>query len=1789
MQKEVFVIPLSFAQQRLWFLQRLEANNTAYNMAATVNLTGDLNVPALERSLNEVIQRHESLRTTFAEIDNKTVQVISQRLTLSLPVLDLSDIPESERVQEVQRLSAQHTSQPFDLATGPLLRATLLRLGSTEHVLLLAMHHIISDGWSIGVLIRELGSLYRSLPLPNLPIQYADFALWQRQKLQGKTLDDHLEYWRHQLGGDLPSLNLGACNSQQKSAVRQALTLPVSLSSALNAFSKGEKATLFMTLLAAFKVLLHRRTGEHDIIVGSPLAGRRRPETQQLIGFFINTLALRTQLSAEMSFREVVQSVRKVVLDAHDHEDLPFQKLVEELRPDRSLNRTPFFQVMFNLLNFENVRIDLPGLSVTIDDSAEVDAKFDLTLYAQEKNEAIRLELLCKAELFSSSDATEMLEQFELLLSQIVASPDQTIGSYTLVTPAAKGVLPDPAQPLASTVTESIIERFSRHARQAPASPAIVDKQEVWSYGELYERSNQLAHHLINSGIQPGDIVAIHANRSASLVWAMLGVLKAGAAFMILDAAYPPARLSDCLKVVQPKARLQLDAVTVPSDLPRTDPGVLGGPDDLAYVAFTSGSTGTPKAILGSHGPLVHFVRWHVDTFNLKEDDRFSLLSGLSHDPLLRDIFTPLSLGATICVPDAEEMLAPGALARWMKKREITVAHLTPAILRLLATDDAEVLTSLRYAFLGGDVLMQSDVSLLRKGAPSSCCVNFYGATETPQAMGYFIVPEQENSSHEKRVPLGRGISDVQLLVLDESQQLAGIGQVGEIYVRTPHLARGYMDHTLTAQKFITNPFTKNADDRLYKTGDRGRYLADGNVEFLGRTDYQVKIRGFRVELSEVEAVLTQHPNVQLAIVVASEDRNSLVAYYASDTDASLSADKLRTYLKQRLPEYLVPSKFVLMQQWPLTPQGKIDRRALPEPEQEGTNSESVGPRTPVEEILAGIWTEVLRADHISINDDFFARGGHSLLVAQMVSRVRQALHVELPLRSVFESPTIAALADVIESLRHTSTGLELPAIERVSREAGFPLSYAQQRLWFLDQLEPGNHFYNIAAAVRLEGHLKVDALEASLNEVLKRHEVLRSCFRTVAGEPVQVVLPIEQLTLPVIDLAGFEESDRMTEARRLANIEARQPFDLSSGPLLRAGLLRLAKEDHILLLTMHHVVSDGWSVGVLVREVTALYEAFSKAKPSPLPELTIQYADYAAWQQQWLQGPVLDEHLTFWRRQLADSPPLIALPTDRRRPAVQTYKGARYPFTLPAPLAESIKKLSRAHNVTLFMTLLAGFKALLYRYTNQDSIVVATSSAGRDRLETERLIGFFVNTIVLHTHLKGSHTFEELLSNVRDRVLEAFTHQSLPFEKLVEELRPERSLSYTPLFQVMFTLQNAVRDIPHPEGLSLSFIESETATAKFDLELTLMETAEGLTGFFEYNTDLFDAVTIERLATHFENLLAAVVERPVQRLSTLPLLAPTERHQMLHDWQDTDMAFGEESFQALFERQVERTPDDVAVVFEAREVTYCELNRRANVLAWQLSEHGAGPEVLVSLLARRSIDWLVAVLAIFKTGGAYLPLDPSNPARRLDQMLQQSRSSLVLASREFSELAQTLVDIPKVLFIEDLLKAETPETNPPHRSDPGNLAYVIFTSGSTGVPKGAMVEQRGMLNHLHAKISDLQLSSTDRVAETAAPHFDISVWQFLAALLVGGRVSILSDDVVRDPVALQTEIEKQGITVWEVVPSLLQAILEEMKSGKRPPEFASLRWMIVTGEALKPELCRQWLKLYPRIPMLNA
>lgn len=1075
MTEDVFIIPTSFAQRRLWFLDQLEPGTAAYNMPACVRLTGAVNLAALEHSLNRIIQRHEILRTTFADMGGEPVQVIAPNLTLKLPLLDLQGKSGVEQEAQLQHIAAQEAMLSFDLAKGPLLRIALLRFSEAEHVLLFTMHHIISDGWSIGVFIREMAALYEAFltdkpsPLDELPIQYADFALWQREWLQGETLEAQLSYWKQQLGGSLPLLELPADRIQPAvrsfRGARQAVILSAPLSKALRQLGQREGATLFISLLAAFKLLLYRHTGQSDIIVGSPIAGRNRPELGQLIGFFINTLVLRTDLSGDITFRELLGRVREVALGAYSYQDLPFEKIVEEINPERRMSHTPLFQVMFNLLNFESPRIEVPGLTVEILSAPEAASKFDLTLYAKEQKGEIELEFVYNADVLSDVRMAEMLEQFTCLLSQIVNDPDEKITRYSLVTASAELFLPDPTQALGCEWEGAISARFSQKAKEVAEHPAIVDKEYVWTYQELDALSNQLAHYLRATGIQSQETVAIYGQRSASMVWAILGALKAGAAFLILDPSYPTQRLIDCLRVANPMGWLQIEgsgvipeslqeylstgSIRCRLELPRQandaaqtpltvftteDPCIEVGPNDLAYIAFTSGSTGKPKGILGTHRPLSHFLQWHSRTFGLGKSDRFSMLSGLSHDPLLRDIFTPLWLGATLCIPEQDGMTVPGRLAEWMRQEKISVTHITPAMLQLLTegsvnneradnTLSSNTLSSLRYAFFGGDVLTKRDVTRLRELAPSVTCVNFYGATETPQAMGYFIVPgheeitAQEWASSKDVMPIGEGIGDVQMLILNASRRLAGIGEVGELYIRTAYLSGGYInDGALTSQRFITNPFTKEDGDRLYKTGDLARYLPGGNIEFLGRIDNQVKIRGFRVELGEVEAAINGHPLVEKGVVIAREDQaNSkrLEAFIVAKQKESLTISQLRSHLKQSLPDYMLPSAFTLLDTLPLTPNGKVDREALYSHKQEGSDPERdfVAPRNSTEATLADIWVRLLGVERVGVYDDFFELGGHSLLATQLISRIRDSFHVEIPLRSLFKSPTVASLS----------------------------------------------------------------------------------------------------------------------------------------------------------------------------------------------------------------------------------------------------------------------------------------------------------------------------------------------------------------------------------------------------------------------------------------------------------------------------------------------------------------------------------------------------------------------------------------------------------------------------------------------------------------------------------------------------------------------------------------------------------------------------------------------------------
>jgi amino acid adenylation domain-containing protein len=1047
--------PLSFAQQRLWFLDRLEPGSPVYNLPLVLRLSGPLDERALGQAFLEIQRRHEVLRTSFVSEAGVPVQRIAAAAGTALERTDLGDLAPALRDAEWRRIVADEGARPFDLARGPLLRGHVLRLAESEHVLVVVMHHAVSDGWSLGVLTRELEVLYaafrerRPSPLPELEVQYADFAVWQRDSLRGETLESQAAYWRRTLascadGATFPSDRSRPARQSFRGG-RESSQISRKLSDDLRALSRRQGVTLFMTLLSALDVLLYRHTGQSDVVVGTPIAGRTRAEVEDLVGFFVNTLVLRADLSGRPTFRALLERVRETSLGAYAHQDLPFERLVEDLQPQRDLGRTPFFQVMFNLVNLESRAPKLDGLEVETLPNPEPESKFDLTLYALDGPAEIRFVAVYNADLYEAARIAEILAQLEQVLAQAVASPELPIDRLSLVTPSARRHLPEASQPLARAAHQPVTARLAAQASRVPDRPAVVDRRHVWSYAELHAASSRLAGHLRALGVGRGDVVAIHGPRSAGIVGAMLGVMKAGGAFLILDPAYPAVRNVECLRQARPKALLQIEGAPLPAALeafagelpsrvrlpedPRAggpwvegapDADVEPGDDDVAYVAFTSGTTGVPKGIVGTHAPVAHFLDWHTRHFGLEERDRFSLLSGLSHDPFLRDVLTPLWLGATLLVPDPE-VITGGRLGEWMAREAVTVSHLTPAMARLL-TEERRPLPSLRFAFFGGDVLTAGDVSRLRALGPGTACVSYYGATETPQGMGVFVVPESDAGEVDDRrpLPLGKGIADVRLLVLGPGGGLAGVGELGEVHVQTPYLSAGYLgDEALTRERFVPDPFAATARGRLYRTGDLGRYGLDGEVRPAGRADEQVKLRGFRIEPAEIEATLRRHPSVSEAAVVVAEDRRHerrLVAHVVGSNGHVPTPEELRAFLGDHLPDAMVPAVYRTASSLPLTPNGKVDRRALAQAGGDvPTEARSfVAPRTPVEEQLCTIWAGLLGVERVSIHDDFFGLGGHSLLATQAVSRLRDALGVDLPLRRLFETPRVSDLAPVV-------------------------------------------------------------------------------------------------------------------------------------------------------------------------------------------------------------------------------------------------------------------------------------------------------------------------------------------------------------------------------------------------------------------------------------------------------------------------------------------------------------------------------------------------------------------------------------------------------------------------------------------------------------------------------------------------------------------------------------------------------------------------------------------------------
>jgi amino acid adenylation domain-containing protein len=1777
-------LPLSFAQQRLWFMDQLESGSAFYNMPLALRLRGELDLAALEGALSDVFRRHEALRTVFREHDGTPVQVILPPPAVALPVIAVASEEEA-----MHRLQAE-VRRPFDLTKDLPLRPLLLRLGRNDHMLALTQHHIASDGSSMDILVRELAAEYEAAlrgapsPLPPLPVQYADFAAWQRDWLQGPALQRLHAYWKERLGGELPVLQLPT--DRPRPAIQtfhgalQTDRLDSALTARLKALAQREGATLYMVLLAAYLTLLHRSTGQTDIIVGSPMAGRPRIETEGLIGFFASTLVLRTDLSGAPTFRDLLARVRETALGAYAHQDLPFEQLVELIGPERNQSYSPIFQTMFSLQTAPMPALRLGELTMEPLNVDPGTSRFDLTFSVREMDGELAVLAEYNTDLFDAATITRMLARWQTLLEAAVVNPSRPVATLPAM-PAAEQrlILEEFSQTGPGTAHgRTVAAMLSEQARRTPSAIALIYGQQRFTYAEYHSRVNRLAHYLQQQGVGPEVLVGVKLNRTPDLVIALHAVCKAGGAYVPLDPNYPPDRIAfmiedSGLRLVVDADWLQQNAEAIGA-CPDSEPAVDLDPENLIYVIYTSGSTGKPKGVALTHRSVAELMHWVRANYSDEELSGVLFSTSVSFDISVFEHFGTLCWGGAMIL--AENALQ---LPELPAKHEVRLINTAPSAGAELVRQQA-IGPSVITVNLCGEALTRSLARGLYAIPTVRKVINLYGPTEDTVYSTWILV----DRDGEQPPTIGRPLPGTQVYILDAHLQPTPIGVAGELYLAGRGLARGYLHRPdLTEERFPTTA----AYGRIYRTGDLVRWLPDGDMEFLGRVDYQVKIRGFRIELGEVQEALLTHPAVGEAVVIARQYGPGdlrLVAYFSADRP--LKVAELRAHLGKRLPDYMIPSVFVPMAELPHTPNGKVDRKALPAPEQEEPQT-PVAPRTSVEERLAELWCAVLRVRQVGVNDDFFDLGGHSLMAAQLITRIRREFGVELPLRAIFAHSTVAALAAAIgETVPQEPIPEAAPSGAAAPRweELTAPLSFAQRRIWFLDQFEPGSSVYNMPTALRLTGTLNVGALVQSLTAIVQRHEALRTTFATDEhGEPVQVVAPVMVLPLPLLDLQG--RPDPEAEALDLAREEASSPFDLSTGPLLRATLLRLAPQEHILLLTVHHIVSDHWSMGVLFRELVELYRTRAEGRRPALPPLAWQYADYAVWQRQWLDDARMEEQLAYWKQRLAGAPAALDLPTDRPRPAVKTYRGATLPFQLPPDLASALQQVSRREGATLFMTLLAAFQVLLHRYSGQADISVGTPVAGRSRQELEAIIGIFVSTLVMRTDLSGNGSFRELLARVRENVLSDFAHQDLPFENLVEALQPVRDTSRSPLFQVMFTLQNSPMEAVALPGLTLAAVEADSGTAKFDLTLYMAEEDGALTGLMEYNTDLFDRTTIERMVGHLQTLLEGVAANPQTPVANLPLLTAAERQQILVEWNDTARDYRQGvCLHELIAEQVERTPEGDAVVFAGERLSYRELNRRANQLAACLRRLGVGPDVPVGICMERSLEMVVGLLGILKAGGAYVPLDPTYPPERLGFMLADAEAPVLLTQERLTAVLPE--HGARVICLDSQwpeIAAET-DANPVNVAGPDNTAYIIFTSGSTGRPKGVMVPHAGIVNRLLWMQEEYQLTPADRVMQKTPFCFDVSVWEFFWPLLTGAALVVANPEGHKDSQYLVQLIREQQVTTMHFVPSMLQVFAEE-------PELStcvSLRQVMCSGEALPPDLVERFYGRAPAYVLLH-
>lgn len=1807
---------LSFAQERLWVIDRFVDDKALYNASMRFALDGDLDRLVLEQALHEVVRRHDVLRTGFDADDGHPI--VADRPAFELSFQDYRAHPNS--LESMQRDQWSMASRPFDLRHPPLLRVAVYRLGEHQHELLLTVHHIIFDGASIDIFLQELAALYAAYseakpsPLPALHLQSQDAAIAERKRVVGALRDQMLGYWQSRLGDELPVLTLPTDRPRPPVQGFRGHTLQrtvnADLTTALKDTCRRERVTPFMLMLAAYAIWLCRYASQQDVVVGSPFALRGDKDTRGLIGFFVNTLALRMKVDGRASFRQLLQQARALCLDAYPHGELPFGELVGALGANQGLSHPPIFQAMLAVQNHRPPVSLSSALSMSYLGELAIDkARFDVSMVLDFLQREATLSLEYNSDLFDAATANRMLDHFLVLLGAALDQPEAPSDQLPLMSAAEHTQwLSWSSLPVTNVPDTGVHTLFERMASSQPDAIAVRYRDQHLSYRELDERAARLAGFLQSQGVAASDLVGICLPRTPEFLVAVLALWKAGAAYVPFDPEQPAERkvyivndagirhviteTASAAAFVDEHRRLWcLDDASIQqqistSSAPSTS---VTSAHALAYAIYTSGSTGEPKGVLVEHraasrllgepGPL----GYDHDTVMLQSIN-------VAFDASVLETWAPLCCGGQLVLYPGQG-LDVSSLHALIADYDINTLTL-PASLLDLWSEQWQGRTGLRRIVAGGEALSAATVARLYALDDQVTVINHYGPTENGVLSSYYPIPRDIAAP----VPIGLPAPGTQLLVLNDAGQPQPVGVVGELYVAGQGLARGYLGHPeLTAEKFLPADPALATSATWYRTGDLVRWQAPDHegraiLQFVGRSDQQVKIRGFRIELSEIEAQLRACTGVLDAKVVVhrtdSGDRQIVAYVIAVDDDRR----QWRERLQQKLPAYMLPAAFVIVPTWPLTRNGKLDLKALPAPDRDAyTITPFALPGSEREYALLAVWQDLLKLDRISIDDNFFELGGHSLLATRLQNRIRAEFGDELSLRAVFEAPSVRQLAALLDASA-TSTP-SLPPIVAADASDDAPLSYAQQRLWFIHRLDSDSAQYHIPCRLSLDGPLDVDALRKALHDLVERHAMLRTVFSEVDGEPRQLVLPSSNIDLPMHDLSRYEESARHVEAERRLHAEALRPFDLERSGPLRAQLLCLAPNRHWLALTVHHIAADGWAMSILQRELAALYATHRSNEPCSLPTIPLQYTDYAQWQRRWLDETALEMQLAFWQQRLRDLPLLHALPLDRARPALQSYRGAVHRQVLPSLLVERLQTLVQRHDATLFMGLQSAFALLLSRFSGEHDIVMGTPVANRRDEALAPMVGLFTNTLVLRSDISGDPTFTELLGQARTYALDAYEHQDLPFELLVERINPARNASYGPLFQIMFALQNtdpAEIELPDLVTATIPFAERY---AKFDLALNLQPQGETILAEWEYDADLFDASSVEQMASSYRVMLEAIVDAPSTHARQLPLLDAATQQRVLALGNDTDRPYAaEDCLHTLIERQAESAPEAVAVIHGSTVLSYAELNRQANRLAHHLRELGVGADVPVAIAMERSPALVVGLLAILKAGGCYVPLDAGYPEARLAIMLADSDPAVVLVDVDTRTRIEAALHegnaSPRASVVDVVTDAslwqQRSETNLlPEAIEltSAHIAYIIYTSGSTGRPKGVMNEHRAIVNRLRWLQEAHPLVAQDKFLQTAAIGFGASVFEIFWPLLAGSQLVLSEGQGHKDPGYLTELIMREGVTVLFFVPSMLQAFLDH----PRARECAILRRIFCGGEPLPGALARRCLAQLPR------